>query len=721
MRTRLLTPLALFISTFACTHVQASGDDSCYPDWSPLKRSLDVCNNFPFLSPGNDSRVNLRLLLSDLKVLPLSPNAVAEDERATGYGPVPFPVSRLAEDESLGKPSDDSVTAGLMEQLQQLGVERASLETAGEAFLDGEGSRCRSNTDDSAAAFIAQVAQSPNLANAERQALAQARLKLLEACAWEPQQQATLLPEGLGSPEAEAFAAYLKAAADFYSGRFSEAEAGFTALTGQAQPWLKEVGTYMVARTRLNAAQADVFDEYGGLRQERDAANFAPVSEALTHYLQAYPNGRYAASAKGLVRRVHWLAGDRQALAADYAWQLTEASNEQRSVPLEALIQELDNKLLSPTPDAQGAPLLAAVADLMLLRPDGETPFSAAQLQAQKATFDQHPGLYQYLQAARAFYVDNQPGEALKHLPEAIPEPLDYLAFSQQVLRGLALEAQGDRAAGQALWLKLIAQATAPLQNDLLQLALAMNYERGGELAKVFEANSPVTAEQVRLILLAKVADAPLLRQQAVQGISAKEKATAQFVLLYKDLMRGQYAAFADDLAALGAAPSEEKLDSALGYAYGPAQTLALFNWAGGKGPSGYNCPSLKETAAALQAREHDPKGLNCLGEFIHRNGLDGMPLDQRPEADQLGGTEPAFKGAVYSRLEGYKQVIADPTADRDDKAYALYRAINCYGPSGYNGCGGSEVDQAVRKAWFKQLKGTYASTPWAKAQRYYW
>jgi hypothetical protein len=721
MRTRLLTPLALIISTFACGHARASGDDSCYPEWSPLKRSLDVCNNFPFLSPGNDSRVNLRLLLSDQKVLALSPNAEAEDERATGYGPVPFPVSRLAEDESLGKPSDDSATAGLMEQLQQLGVERANLETAGEAFLDGEGSRCRSNTDDSAAAFIEQVSQSPNLANGERQALARARLKLLDACAWEPQQLTALLPEDLGSPEAQAFATYLQAAANFYSGRFGEAEAGFAALTSQAQPWLKEVGTYMVARTRLNAAQVDAFDEYGGLRQERNVTDFAPVTDALTHYLNAYPDGRYAASAKGLVRRVHWLAGDKQALAADYAWQLTEAKDEQRSVPLEALIQELDNKLLSPAPDAQGVPLLTAVADLMLMRPDGAAPFSAEQLQAQKAFFDSQPGLFEYLQAARAFYVDNQPGEALKHLPEAIPAHLDYLGFSQQVLRGLALEAQGNRAAGQALWLKLLPLATAPLQNDLLQLALAMNYERTGEVAKVFAADSPITAEQVRLILLDKVADAPLLRQQAAQGISAKEKATAQFVLLYKDLMRGQYAAFADDLAALGAAPSQEKLDSALGYAYGPAQTLALFDWAGGKGPSGYSCPSLKDTAAALQAREHDPKGLNCLGEFIQRNGLDGMPLDQRPEADQLGGTEPAFKGPVYSRLEGYKQVIADPTADRDDKAYALYRAINCYGPSGYNGCGGNEVEQPVRKAWFKQLKGTYASTPWAKAQRYYW
>ena len=48
------------------------------------------------------------------------------------------------------------------------------------------------------------------------------------------------------------------------------------------------------------------------------------------------------------------------------------------------------------------------------------------------------------------------------------------------------------------------------------------------------------------------------------------------------------------------------------------------------------------------------------------------------------------------------------------DKAYALYRAINCYAPSGNNSCGGSDVDKSVRKAWFQRLKGDYAKSSWA-------
>lgn len=260
-----------------------------------------------------------------------------------------------------------------------------------------------------------------------------------------------------------------------------------------------------------------------------------------------------------------------------------------------------------------------------------------------------------------------------------------------------------------------------PLQREQLELALAMNHERSAQLEQVFAADSPIQSAQVRLILLGKVAGAPLLRQQITQGISDTEKNTAQFVLLYKDLLHGQYAAFADDFKALPEKSGEEKLGTSLGYVYGTGQTLQLFRWNGDKAESNYACPSIGDTAALLQANDKDPKGLNCLGEFILRNGLDSMPLDQRPGSGELGSSEPGFKGDVFSRLNGYQTVIADTKAGRDDKAYALFRAINCYGPSGYNSCGGKDVAQSVRKAWFKQLKTAYGSTSWGKSLQYYW
>jgi hypothetical protein len=54
-------------------------------------------------------------------------------------------------------------------------------------------------------------------------------------------------------------------------------------------------------------------------------------------------------------------------------------------------------------------------------------------------------------------------------------------------------------------------------------------------------------------------------------------------------------------------------------------------------------------------------------------------------------------------------------------QSYALYRAVMCYAPSGYNDCGGEDVDKAVRKAWFQQLKRDYPGSVWAKSLKYYW
>lgn len=65
--------------------------------------------------------------------------------------------------------------------------------------------------------------------------------------------------------------------------------------------------------------------------------------------------------------------------------------------------------------------------------------------------------------------------------------------------------------------------------------------------------------------------------------------------------------------------------------------------------------------------------------------------------------------------------MIADPKAGAEDKAYALFRAVNCYGPSGNNNCGGTEVPIEQRKAWFQRLKKDYPASSWAKALRYYW
>lgn len=722
MRIGLLSSLALAISATCALPAQASYDeDVCSPEW--WLEGSGHCNSVPFLSPTNDSRINLRLLLSDQGVLAFDPAPVSDQDREAGYGPVPFDIARLdpAPLSTLVPPPQTTPVSVLDEPMQQLGLGDRVPGIAGNAFIDGEGSRCRSNNEDSAAAFIKQLIASPMLAPQERLDLAQARLSLLSACTWDATALSGLLPTAVTSEPGDAFLEYLRGAAQFYSGAFADATQTFTRLSASEQPWLKETALYMSGRIPLNAAQANAFDDMGlPTREQVDEANLKLAEQGFERYLKTYPQGEYSASARGLIRRVHWLAGEDQKLADDYAWQLTSSTEAQRNKSLPELIEETHSKLLSEPDNGIQAPLLLAIKDLQSIG-GYQTTFNSQQLEGQKALFAQQPALYDYLRAAVLLRLENNPEAALNILPATLADNPDYLAFSQQFLRGQALHAQKKWPQAQALWLQLMAKVKRPLQYEQLEFALTTNYLYSEQLEKIFAADSPIKTPALRYRLQRMAADAPLLRQQISQGADATERDSALFVLLYKELLRNQYAAFAEDMKHLPAEPSTDKLGVSIGYLYGSGRPLSMFRWQGEQSESGYRCPSIADTAAALQVNGKDPRGLNCLGEFILRNNLDDAPVDEHSTAAPQPGVPVPFKGEIYARHEGYRQVIGDTKAPKEDRAYALFRAINCYAPSGNNTCGGTDVEPAVRKAWFRQLKSGFADTPWGKSLQYYW
>jgi hypothetical protein len=94
---------------------------------------------------------------------------------------------------------------------------------------------------------------------------------------------------------------------------------------------------------------------------------------------------------------------------------------------------------------------------------------------------------------------------------------------------------------------------------------------------------------------------------------------------------------------------------------------------------------------------------------------------DAAPPVTDLGGAGSLFPVTNYSRLDGYIKVIANHQAERDARAYALYRAVECYASSGYNGCGKQEIPQSTRKQWFQTLHKEYPDSVWTKSLKYYW
>lgn len=675
----------------------ASADDSCSPQWRLDGRDLG-CNSRSALAPGNDTRANLLLLIRDragVGTAGLSYPKAEWEER--GYGRTFFDWKFL--------------TATYYPQPEDGG------ETP-----DFTGSRCVSVTGTNGP-FEAALRAAKGLSEGERTGLTAARTRLAQAC----REEGALAPwPDVSSAAGQEFLAYLKAAEAFYSARWPDATQGFAALAGARDSWIKETAIYMTGRTALNVAQDKAFDDWGGFagKDKIDQPTVAAARKALEAYLKAWPKGRYAQSARGLVRRTMWLSGDLAGLAGEYerAAGLVDA----RTDAAVDLVDEVDDKyLMSEGADGTATgPLLMATQDLLAMRATGANgeagkPLPLARLESQKAAFAGHEDLYGFLLANHAYYVAGDMKKVLALLPDDARRPsYTPLAFSRQVLRGMALAALGDpNTAG--FWRELIGGSAAMHQRPLAELGLAMSLERSGKLADVFAPGSLVQDATVREVLLGAAAGPEVLRAVARDTArSEHERDFAAFALLHKELSRGRYAAFAADTALV----RKGATTATWFYNFATQDEVPAGVFVRGKYSDGFACPAIAKTALVLAATPNDSTARLCLGDFLRLNGFDNFTdLDTRPDKGELGGVANQFPGKAIGRGAIYAAIMADKGAPAEARAYAMYRAIACYAPAGYNSCGGTGVDIGVRKAWYNQLKKEYPTSPWAKKLRYWW
>lgn len=686
-RRRLWSGVVALVLGLPALHAQASGDGGVDPAWKLVQKATDQEQNQAFLNPSNDNQVNLLLLLLDEGRARLK--AEGDEEAAaiwSSAAPVPYGLFATV--------FDTTPAAGTTET----------------RFAVGEASRCISN-DPGAADFQAALMQAAGLAAAERDVLSGARRSLSPSCGEGSETRLAPLDMVTSSVGRE-FVAYLAGASAFYDGRFPAADEAFAAVGGSGQPWLKDAAAYMLGRVALNLAQASAFDRDDGTlkREHVDATSLANAAMRFEAYLLAFPTGRYAASARGLMRRIAWLRGDFAKLSAELTWQMDHLA----SGGAVDLASEVDHKLFANlSPATSTDPRLLAMWDLVQIRraipsQDAPEPFALATLQGQKASFAGHEDLFAYLLAAHAFHVDRNPAAALALLPATPSMPrLTLAAFSSEVLRGLALEATGDGKAARATWLGLVDRAGRRLQRPIAMLGLALNYERAGEVDKVFARGSPIIDPALREILLQYSASAGVLRRVAAAAdATPRERAVALSTLLQKDLATRHFRAFLEDVALV---PTLTRpVDDG-------SPDPAMFEWAGAEGD--YACPGLSRIAKTLARTPRNTSSLLCLGEFLRLKGIGDLPP---LPPDELGGAPSRFAGRSFSRQAIYQEVIADARASPNDRAYALSRAIRCYEPTGNNHCDGADVPLRERTRWFRILKAGYPKSEWSKIP-YYW
>lgn len=689
-------------------------------DMEDCKWSDDSCllKGIPVLSPENDSRDNLLRLLSQEKSFTLPVQSLPADvTRSRDY----YFAYHPQWDEDSPPPAAAPVQSKddvLTRQMTELQIAPGEI-NANDAEQEN---RHVSNTTDSVSQFFTALLADTALTAEQRQALARARMGLLSGATTE--QITPSLATIPADSSAQQYKAYLIAAARFYEGDYITAEKDFTQLATSGSPWLAETAQYMLMRTALNKSSQNSVGEYGDFDSAK--INRQDASQAQTQalaYLQRFPQGLYADSARGMLRRINWYLQAWPPLAGLYEQAFQQTTDAQQ---LRDTVIEYDNvfgmafyeqSVVEAFPDAPQVSYIELLRALRLNN-DNKPALTQAQLDASKPVFEKSGklALWQDLQLNLWMATGNYAAIVQAVTPEQKLPAHDILAFSEQVLYGEALMGQQQWPAARAFWQQLLKISQDPEQQQYIQAKLAATLVYSGDIAAIFAPDSAVTNLRFRSQVLKAQATPELLRQQAIHGPNNEERTIALHTLLVRDLTENRFSDWLNDKKLAGAITPP-----VIGESFADVN-LSTFDWNGDAAQAGYTCRSLDETVAVLSKKADDAHALNCLGEFF-RTSQTHVDLQADSAGNDVLGSAISRKEPFgqFDRQRYYQQVVASPNAEVEDKSFALYRAIMCYAPSGYNECGGEEVDKSQRKDWYTQLKTQYPGSPWAQKLKYYW
>jgi|GEM_PF-1686949 len=708
-RTNLSAKFLILPLSFASAVALASGDGCNL--W---------CGEYPnayFIAPGNDSRANLGLFLEDQGIVHYRPKAI------------PFHYGEFME------PANSAVAEtqnGVSSLAADLGVGGDSVASALQRLGASGYGRCLTDNAEAVEAFLTEV-KNASLPSQDGMLLAQERLRFAGLCekAMEGYQ-----PLKVSEP-AKPYARYLEAAAAFYAGQYEPAQAQFKALTADARNWVRETSLYMLGRIALNQAQIR-FDLWSEPSAENiDKAFLDQAASAFGDYLKTYPKGRYAESAKGLFRKIHWLAADNAALAADYQRWLAAMGTGASSETVLDFVDETERKV-NPAGNVVDAlwpsPILASLSTLASWRPQNEgepsvPPVGVEMLTGHREEFANAglEPLWSYLALAHAFWMEKNYPEVIRQTAsERIAAKSSNLAYSRWVLRGLSLMALRQFPEAENHWLETLKTVEHPGEKIQAQWLLALTWNETGRLDSVYAKDSPVALPEIQDYFVHKAKPALLESLLKRDDLPPHTKSLAYFRLVSQWVRHRNFAAAEQILTAY----------QPTGFALAQDQ-LAPLSSEGQK--DGYTCPAFKELLAALHKTPDSARWLNCMGDFLRTwdwNYPDPVIADENPaefgahhwhELADYGlsatAVEDVFGGKTYTSMDYYQEAISRHGAGQTDKdlAYALHRATTCFASSGYNHCGDQDIPKAQRAAWFKRLKTQYKNSRWAKEQKYYW
>ncbi|WP_077929088.1 hypothetical protein [Wohlfahrtiimonas populi] len=732
MNKRIIQSLSL-LNLLALQFASAGGGEPSYNN-SIIFGHSEISSNLPYLTPYNDTRVNVILQLNDNVVEDQLLMAIKEtgwdEESQKKVLNLPVHVSSFVQsnyDLTAERSPELVATVKKLHQdyysywkkneeaLREIGIWSISPET--ELICEYY---CSMSEMDAVLDYINAVEKSSMPAD-QKYALSYARYQLfLEKEKYTVNEDSFDLSDTVSRD----FYRYLEVALYFITAQYDLAREASQPLLQSDNAWLKETSVYLQARLSLKEAQEQLVDEWEGTISDNEVGK-ALINQSRAEfktYMDQYPNGLYYSSAQGLLRRLNWLAGnDAEVVRELERWYQAPSQfvkkDQRYQQNLLTFLLEVERKVVDPYENKSVKvenPKLLAVRILQSLRYytyDPSANYSFEDLIGQyQPYFKDEPRLYQYLVATYYSEIDPQPKKVVELLPvlDESKQTLTTFELSEQILRAQAFEAQKRWSAAETIWQELYKRTNTPLQRELIEVGIADNYVLADRVDLAFTANSIVQNPALRDSLIEDHVSRGFVIDLIKDGYIGDEKTRAKwlYIQLTKDVKTINPIAFFADIKLIYQFKNVDVKDVA---------HFDFFNQPI-KNAYQYKCGIPIDVMQKLENNPNDSHTQMCYSFMVER-----MPAYTVMGSQQFTHLKPSnWATQQITNYDSYRKVIDNPKANKDDRALALYHAVNCYN-RGMNRCDDKEIPKSERKHWFDTLKREHSDSQWAKQQKYYW
>ncbi len=520
--------------------------------------------------------------------------------------------------------------------------------------------------------------------------------------------------------EPDAYLAYQRGAKLFNERDYAQALEVFAQLKNAPEPergwwekffdrkshsWVKEASSYMVARCQLVMAQKN-WSGYRGSTRLINRNMVVSADSSYRQYLDEYPDGIYANSARNIFRKIYVLLGKQmyldQALREAVLEQYPISTNYSPDKPVNKdIIQEFMRYFRGKVDFAHDSPILCAYA---WLGPDKPDPGDMTELEGRKKDFVVYPGLFRYVRALGLYKLERY-RELLDKTPdEPIADTVMWL--STQILRARAFARLGDETSSMNLLEKMLDIS----HEDEVEVEIADQALNRGDGLWLFTDKSPIESERnLRLFALYGLTDKELEFGIDMSEIDGKKQRFLADELARRYILSGRF----KELARLFAKD--------LVFVFFPIKLAAESLAANPR-----NVEALADVGEFLYEKDINPRVL--LGNFGNSHWT-GDPREDLPRCKPCQDFGERTKS--YTPPISFFQSVVEISKSTNMKSEAEAKALH------YIVLGGKHGKSERRCTWkytydddtvlarskkaFERLHKLYPDSPWTKATPYYY